>query len=231
MQSKSITAFLPCRKGSERVKNKNTKPFATYEGGLVALKLKQLLEVDRIDTVVLSTDDDGILRYGESLKNDKLVMHQRHADLSSSSTSTDELVGHARSLVDEGHILWTHVTSPFISAKIYNEIIADYETALTEDYDSLMTVTPIQGFLWNEDMPINYDRSVEKWPRTQTLSPIFEINSGAFLASCAIYDSLNDRIGSKPYLHVMDKIDAMDIDWPHDFVIAEQMVLQRVVDV
>jgi len=38
-----ISFFLPTRKGSERVKNKNTRPFANIEGGLVENKIRQLL--------------------------------------------------------------------------------------------------------------------------------------------------------------------------------------------
>ena len=38
-----ISFFLPTRKGSERVKNKNTRPFAGIKGGLVENKIKQLL--------------------------------------------------------------------------------------------------------------------------------------------------------------------------------------------
>lgn len=229
--SDQITAFLPCRQGSERVKNKNTKPFANFSGGLVELKLTQLIEAKSIDRVVLSTDDDSILEHTRRLGSEKIVLHKREAELASSATSTDALVGHARSLVDNGHILWTHVTSPFINATIYDAIVEDYRNALRSGHDSLMTVTPIQGFLWDKARPINYDRAIEKWPRTQTLEPIYEINSGVFLAGCDVYDTQEDRIGKAPFLHVMDKIDAMDIDWPHDFVIAEQMVLQGVVDV
>lgn len=40
--SDKVAFFLPTRKGSERVKNKNTRPFAGDEGGLVEIKIKQL---------------------------------------------------------------------------------------------------------------------------------------------------------------------------------------------
>ena len=40
-----ITAFIPCRAGSERIAKKNTKLFAGKEGGLLAIKLEQLLKV------------------------------------------------------------------------------------------------------------------------------------------------------------------------------------------
>ena len=47
--SEKIAFFLPTRKGSERVKNKNTRPFADIEGGLVENKIKQLLSTKHID--------------------------------------------------------------------------------------------------------------------------------------------------------------------------------------
>lgn len=68
---------------------------------------------------------------------------------------------------------------------------------------------------------MNYDRNVEKWPRTQTLTPVHEVNSGVFLAHASIYRELDDRIGRKPYLHPLGKLISHDIDWPEDFTIAE----------
>ena len=44
----SVKAFLPCRSGSQRVKNKNIKKFHKYKFGLVELKLKQLLKVEYV---------------------------------------------------------------------------------------------------------------------------------------------------------------------------------------
>ena len=217
----AVFAFLPCRKGSERVPKKNIKPFNKFENGLVELKLKQLLGCAAIDKVILSTNDNEILDYAATIKNERLVIHKRDDALCSSSTSTDELVAHALSLVPEGHILWTHVTSPFINSAQYELIIKDYFEKLETGFDSLMTTSLIHGFLWNNNGPINYDRSKEKWPRTQTIEPIYEINSAVFLNSAANYLTLNDRIGNNPYLYAMDKIIAHDIDWPEDFVIAE----------
>ena len=44
-----VAFFLPTRKGSERVKNKNTRTFAGIEGGLMANKIRQLLDTRLID--------------------------------------------------------------------------------------------------------------------------------------------------------------------------------------
>lgn len=227
--SEHMTAFLPCRKGSERVPRKNIRPFGPVAHGLVEIKLRQLLDCAAIDRVILSTNDDEIIDYAESLDAAGLVIHRRAEHLASSATSTDDLVGHARELVDEGHILWTHVTSPFVTAALYAEIIDAYRHALADGYDSLMTTTPLRAFLWTEEGPLTYDRSVEKWPRTQTIRPVHEVNSAVFLAPTEVYDRQRDRIGDRPRLYALDRLTAFDIDWEEDFVIAEQLLLKNLV--
>lgn len=224
----AVTAFLPCRKGSERVPRKNIRPFGSVEHGLVEIKLGQLLSCASVDHVILSTNDDEIIDFAQGLDAPRLTIHRRAEHLSSSATSTDDLVGHARDLVGSGHVLWTHVTSPFITADLYDEIIAAYRHALTDGCDSLMTTTLLQAFLWTEAGPLTYDRHVEKWPRTQTITPVHEINSGVFLAQAEVYARHHDRIGERPRLYPLNRLTAFDIDWEEDFVIAEQMLLRGV---
>lgn len=219
-----VTCFLPCRAGSERVVRKNVKPFAEYEYGLIQLKLRQLLACELIDEVVLTTNDSDILDYAESLCEPRLHLHRRVEELSSGATSTDQLVAHALTLIPEGHILWTHVTSPFITAQHYDQVIRAYFDQCEKGYDSLMTTTATHGFLWQDEKPMNYDRTIEKWPRTQSLKPVHEVNSGVFLAATKLYRELDDRIGRRPYLYEMDKFTSFDIDWPEDFIIAECLV-------
>jgi len=227
----NVNVFLPCRKGSQRVPKKNIKPFAGFKYGLIEIKLKQLIKSKNISKIYLSTNDEEILDYASSLNNEKIIIHKRDDTLSSSTTSTDELVAHALELIQEGEILWTHVTSPFLTANEYDSIIEKYKEEKANSFDSLMTTSLIHGFLWNEVEPINYDTTKEKWPRTQTIKPIHEINSAVFLANTEIYKKLNDRIGKKPYLYVLDKIKGFDIDWEDDFKIAEAMVKSKVVDI
>ena len=54
-----MTIFLPCRLGSERIPQKNTKTFAGVKGGLLKVKLSTLLKVPAIDSIVVSTNDTG----------------------------------------------------------------------------------------------------------------------------------------------------------------------------
>lgn len=225
-----VIAFLPCRKGSERVPRKNIRPFGPFQHGLIEIKLEQLLSCAEIDLIVLSTNDSEILALAKDLcAGDRMLIHHRKESLSSSATSTDELISHAADLITpispHSHILWTHVTSPFVTATHYAEMLAGYFDALGNGYDSLMTTTSLHSFLWTEAGPLNYDRSAEKWPRTQTLAPVQEVNSAGFLAPSAIYSSHSDRIGSRPKLFPLSRLSSIDIDWEEDFLIAEQLLL------
>lgn len=219
-----IYCFLPCRKGSERVPKKNIKPFAGYRFGLLEIKLGQLLQCGKFDQIVLSSNDEEVLNYAASLKDSRICIHERTDELSSSKTSTDELIQHAYQLIPKGHILWTHVTSPFVNSNLYIDIVDSYLRSLCDGFDSLFTATELQAFLWQDGRPINYDRTVEKWPRTQTLKPVFEVNSGAFVASASLFKKHNDRIGLKPFVYSTNKFVGHDIDWEEDFRVAEVLL-------
>ena len=220
----SVNVFLPCRRGSQRVPHKNTKPIGRFANGLLELKLLQLSSTREIDRIFVSSDDEKVLGFAQSLKNAKIITHKRDENLCASSTSTDSLIAYAHELIGKGEILWTHVTSPFFGSKQYSEAIERYRACLEQGYDSLMSVNALYGFLWDSGKPINYDRSRFKWPQTQNLTPIFEVNSACFLANARIYRTQGDRIGQKPYLYITDKITGFDVDWQEDFAIAQAIL-------
>lgn len=222
--NQTISVFLPVRKGSERVKNKNTKPFAGCTSGLLGLKLQTLIEVVEVNEIILSTNDPEAIEIGKSFfnKTDKLIISERPDSLASSSTSLIDLVKYVPTITNLQHILWTHVTSPFLQQEDYSKAIRNYFKAINNGYDSLMSVVQFKNFLWDSKKNDIINRvNAEKWPRTQDLMELYEIDSGIFIASREIYLKHNDRVGLKPYLHENDKIKSFDIDWEEDFKIAE----------
>ena len=208
------------RAGSERVPKKNTKPFAGIDGGLCSIKLKQLLLSSRVGNIFVSTNDPDVIDISNGFNSNRIKIIQRPDELASSFASTDDLIKYVPEIMPDGHILWTHVTSPFLGPDIYDKIVEKYFENVGY-YDSLMTVTKLQKFIWNDKGPINYDHSIEKWPRTQTIEPLWEVNSGAFIATKEIYTERMDRIGSRPYLFQLSEEISFDIDWLPDFTMAE----------
>lgn len=215
--------FLPTRKGSERIKHKNTRQFAGCEGGLVALKLKQLLQVPDIP-ILISTNDPKTISVAETFASPRIEIIKRPEKLSQSNTDLQDLINYIPTITNAEHIIWTHVTSPFITAAVYQKAVEQYRKNL-QQCDSLMSVTKIQEFLWdkNQNTTINFDRSQVKWPRTQDLPPLFAINSGIFINSRKNYINDGDRIGKNPFLLELDSLESMDIDWMDDFNTAEKI--------
>lgn len=218
-----ITAFLPCRLGSQRVPNKNIRVFAGIKGGLLKIKLDQLCASKEIDNIIVSSNDDRVLDFTSLYKDNRIIIDERPGYLGSNTTTTDELIKYVTSIITQGHVLWTHVTSPFLTETDYEKIINSYFKSLDNGYDSLMTVLKLQGFIWNEKQPISYTRKEVKWPMTQNIKPLYEVDSGVFLSSIDNYKKLGDRIGNNPYLFEQDKSKSIDIDWPEDFNLAERL--------
>lgn len=221
MSMKPNIVFLPCRKGSQRVPNKNTRPFAGVEGGLLRIKLEQLLACMKIDKIYLSSDDEVVLNIGREMNDDRIVIDRRPDYLCQSSTSTDDVVKYVPELIKEdATIIWTHVTSPFLKAETYDVIIETYYKNQPM-YDSLMSVNELRTFIWDKNGAVNYNRKIEKWPRTQTLESWYEINSGVFIADRSVYTQLHDRVGKHVFPYPTTKMESLDIDWPEDFEMAE----------
>lgn len=91
--SEKIAFFLPTRKGSERVKNKNTRPFADIEGGLVENKIKQLLSTKHIDEILFSSNDEMCIAIAEKYTSDsRLRIIPRPNELCLSTTNLQDLI-------------------------------------------------------------------------------------------------------------------------------------------
>lgn len=219
----AISVFLPTRKGSERVKNKNTRKFSDFEGGLLELKLQQLARLD-VDEVILSTNDEASIAVARSLESDfpKLTIDVRPDYLALGTTSLSDLIAYVPKITRNEYILWTHVTSPMVDAEIYEDCIRSFYEGLEKGFDSLMSVTGFQNFLWQKDRnDIINRKGEERWPKTQDLEIFYEINSAVFITPKEIYKMKGDRVGERPILFEMNKLTSLDVDWEEDFKIAE----------
>ena len=220
--SNDISFFLPVRAGSERVKNKNTKKFAGIKGGLLANKLRQLEATRNIDEVILSTNDDLAIHIAESLSFPRLKIVRRPDCLCDSSTNLKDLIRYVEGLTESEHILWGHVTTPLVGAEQYDKAIECYFEALENGYDSLISVNSFRNFLLDaEGRMVNNSTGLE-WPRTQDITPLYEINHAMFIAPRRLYAE-GRRTGVHPKLYELEKLRSHDVDWDDDFAITEAL--------
>tara|TARA_R110002072_G_scaffold289873_2_gene457220 strand:- start:17613 stop:18314 length:702 start_codon:yes stop_codon:yes gene_type:complete len=230
MKKRSISVFLPTRKGSQRVKHKNTRTFANIEGGLLELKLSQLIKTINIDEVVLSSNDEKSLSIGDRFNklDSRVKVFERPDELALSSTDLIDLVKYVPTIVNSEHILWTHVTSPFFDESDYAKIIENYFVSLEENYDSLMSVKKFNNYLWDKsEKGLINKLDDRKWPQTQDLKELYEIDSTVFIANRNIYKNDGDRIGSNPKLYISEGLKSFDVDWEQDFELAQYIYMLK----
>ena len=68
--------------------------------------------------------------YAWWLRSDNPTEPLDDESLSQDNTITQKLISHAMTIIPDGHILWTHVTSPFVGSKIYDEVIKKYQSVI-----------------------------------------------------------------------------------------------------
>lgn len=217
----TVAFFLPTRKGSERVKNKNTRPFGNISDGLVGNKLRQLLKTRHIDEIIFSSNDERCIQIAEQYSDSRLRIIPRPEELCLCTTNLQDLIKYVPTVTDADHIVWGHVTTPLVNENIYDAAIETYFKELNNHHDSLISVKEIKNFLLTENAKLINNSTSIPWPRTQDLSPIYEINHAMFIAKRDVYIKYQDRIGHNPYLYLMDGLHSQDVDWEEDFILAE----------
>lgn len=218
----TISFVLPLRGGSKRVEKKNVKDFCDVKGGLTKIKLDQLVMCDFVDNIYVTTDDQDVIEIAKEFNDPRIIIDIRPQYLCQSNTKIEDLISYIGELVSSDHIFWVHATSPFVNSNTYRRAWLSYRESVIESqqYDSLMSVTRIQQFLWSDSEKgiINKHNFDTRWPQTQDLEPLYEINHAFYINQKSNY---NDRIGLEPLCFELDKKESIDIDYPDDFEFAE----------
>lgn len=117
--------------------------------------------------------------------------------------------------------LMTHTTNPMLESSTIRKALLTYREHVAQGTaDSLFTVNRIQTRFYRADTsPVNHDP--DNLIQTQDLEPWFEENSNLYIFSPESFAGTHARIGRKPALFVMDKMEAMDIDTPEDWTLTE----------
>lgn len=218
-----IIALLPMKGHSERVPNKNLRLF----GGrpLYHCVAEVLQACPYVSSFVINTDSSAIAE-DATRHFGKVRIIERPVALRGDFVPMNDIIGHDLSLSENEHFLQTHSTNPLLTVATLNQAIEGYFRELAS-YDSLFSVTKLQTRLyWKSGEPVNHNPS--ELLRTQDLPPLFEENSNFYLFSKASFRAAgNKRIGLKPQMFAMDKLEAVDIDEEEDFRLAEVLSTMR----
>lgn len=219
IKNSKITALLPMKGHSERVPNKNIRPFAGKP--LYHHVTKILQKFDYVESIIINTDSERIAQEAPDLFS-KVKIINRPESIQGDFVSMNDIIGYDLETISGDHFLQTHSTNPLLTQKTLETAVRSY-FELLDKHDSLFSVTKLQTRLyWESGKPVNHNPT--KLERTQDLSPVYEENSNLYLFSRSSFKNAgNNRIGCNPKMFPMHTLEALDIDEETDFQIAESI--------
>lgn len=210
-------AIVPLKSDSRRLPGKNFlnlggRPLAHYV-------VETLIDSKLFDEILIFCSDPQILKL---LPADEQVRWlPRNPSLDGDEIKANELFHEAVADCEDGIIFLVQVTSPFLRASTIRRAMEALEV---EGYDTVLPVSVHRTYGWTrsgEDfVTLNYDPS--NIPQTQNLDPIFLETSGFYGFYREKYLLHGTRIHGRVKLVPVEYDEALDIDYPEDFIVAQR---------
>ena len=226
LNNKKVTAVIPIRSGSQRVKDKNLRRFG--DTTLMELKIKNLLMVPELDAVIVNTNSEEAIDIVKSLMQDnpRLSYHRREEYYASSQCSGSEFFQHLGMVTDTDIFVYSPCTSPFVKPDTFSKCIQAFKSS--SDCDCIASVSSVKEFLWLDGKPLNYDPL--NAPNSQDLPNVVALNFGVTVVSREDLIKNRNIIGKHPNFVVTSDVEAIDIDTPLDFYLAEQIYIKLAIE-
>ena len=211
-----IKALIPVRAGSQRVKNKNIKPFAGTS--LLEIKVKQMLRIKELDGVVVNSESDEMLDLAKSWGAETI---KRDPYFASSTVPINEVYKNMCENMDADVIVYANCTNPLLKDETVSNAIKAFYQAKQDGFDTLNSAHLIKEFMWRDGKPINYE--LDRMPKSQNLPDIYALNFALNIFDRQYGIENSSIVGKKPFLFNIDLVEATDIDNEIDFDFAEFM--------
>ncbi len=204
---------MPIKLKNERCPGKNTRMLGNKP--LLQHELDCLKQTGLCDSINVYCSDESVVPFLPEGVN----YIQRPAFLDLPTSNFSQIFDNFIATVDADIYVYAHATAPFITVETMKQCI---EAVKSGEYDSAFCAVKLQDYLWKNGEPLNFDAT--NVPRTQDLEPIYQETSGVYAFTKEVYTKYRRRIGMKPFIKEVSFKEAVDIDNPEDFDLAEIMV-------
>ncbi|RJP80696.1 MAG: acylneuraminate cytidylyltransferase family protein [Desulfobacteraceae bacterium] len=225
-------AIIPARGGSKRIPGKNKRPFCGKP--LIAWTIETALQVETIDRVIVSSDDEEILKI--AMEHDARLPLRRPQSISGDQAPAIEYVKHAvRYLRDSERseydaIVILQPTSPLTQPEDVGGTLKLLETTGADSAVSVVkldhAIHPIKMKILKQDRLFPY---LEEENGRMAYHDLPEI----YIRNCSVYASTietiheNMIIGNDCRAYIMPRERSVDINDEIDFIFAEFLMEKR----
>ena len=209
----NIVAVMPIKLKNERCPGKNTRLLGSKP--LLQFELDSLKATGLCTSINVYCSDEAVVPFLPAGIN--FIKRSEILDLPTSNFT--QIFTAFMNDVDADIYVYAHATAPFITVETMESCI---NAVLSGEYDSAFCAVKLQDYLWKDGEPLNFDAA--NLPRTQDLEPIYQETSGVYVFTKEVFQKYHRRIGVKPYIKEVSFKEAVDIDNPEDFELAQIML-------
>ncbi len=209
-----MLAVIPARGGSKGIPGKNSRKVSNKP--LIEHAIIACMEAEKIDRVAVSTDCEIIAVIAYECGAEVV---DRPDEISTGTASSELAVLHAIETLgwDGDNTVMVQCTSPLTKGYDIDAVI----DLLDMGYDSVFTACKFHGFVWENGEPVGHS-SATRMMRQET---------NRYLENGAVYGFLTDKFVEHKHrffgsigMHVMPRARSIEIDDPHDLIIAETLM-------
>lgn len=230
-----VSGVIVARGGSVRIPKKSMLKLG--EETLIARKIRQLQETNRVDRVIFGSDDWKMLEHAnkcgaEVFERPKYFCDEKRA-------SANDMIGNMLTLFKTDIVVWAHCTNPFISSQTYDLAIQSFLEAYQEGRnDSLLSVVELREHLWCKSVvggggilqskesvsPLNYNPFASRHIPASKLEPYYMQDGGIFIQPYQQMLQNSYFFGKNPLLFVVPEEEFLDINTQRDYLLAKALL-------
>ncbi len=190
---------------------------------MVSWCLTAAKECTEVDEIIISTDDEKIKELVSSLEIPNCSIHHRSEENAQDHSSTESVMLEyleSAALAQEDIFILMQATSPFTKARNLTEALSLFNESKA---DSLLSATRSKRFFWNDNgTALNYDFKAR--PRRQEYDGLLMENGAFYISRVGDIIQNSNRLSGKIALYEMPEYTSLELDEPHDWIIAEQLM-------
>lgn len=215
-------AVIPARGGSSGIPKKNILNLCGKP--LIGWSIEHARKARMIDSVWVSSDSSEILgiarRFGAEII-------ERPAELSNDNATSESAWLHALDVIEAQGIevdliVAMQATSPLREPLDLDNALAKFKQ---EDLDSLFSCCEVEDFfvwkLQQDGRPSGVNHDYKNRQRRQNLEKRYLENGSFYVFTPHVLRTLNNRLGGRIGIYVMEKYKMFQIDNPQDIVLCE----------
>ena len=206
-------AIMPIKLINERCPGKNTRLLGNKP--LLQWELDTLKETNLCDSINVFCSSENVIPF----LPDGVNYIQRPDFLDLPTSNFTQIFTCFIEQQEADIYVYAHATAPFITVETMKQCI---DAVKSGEYDSAFCAVKLLDYLWQDGQPLNFDAS--NLPRTQDLKPIYQETSGVYVFTKEVFLKHKRRVGVKPFIKEVTFKEAVDIDDPEDFDLAEVML-------